>query len=70
MFLFKMSMDGDNNGCDLMKRIQLGGDLQITWIMFDHVKHVQVWTTFAYHVYDLIYFKVMMITFVTCNLKK
>jgi hypothetical protein len=42
-----MSMDGDNSGCDLMKWIQLGGDLQITWIMFDHVKHVQFWTTFA-----------------------
>jgi hypothetical protein len=70
MFLFKMFMDGNNSGCDLMKWIQLGGDLQIIWIMFDHVKHVQVWTTFTYHVYDLINYKVMLITFVTCNLKK
>jgi len=70
MLLFKMSMDGDNSGCDLMKQIQLRDDLQTTWIMFDHVKHVQVWTTFTYHVYDLIYYKVMIITFVTCNLKK
>jgi hypothetical protein len=29
--------------------------------MFDHVKCVQGWTTMAYHVYDLVYFKVMMI---------
>jgi len=28
--------------------------------MFDHVKHVQRWTTMAYHVNDPIYYKVMM----------
>jgi hypothetical protein len=29
--------------------------------MFDHVKHVQRWTTMACHVYDIVYCKVMMI---------
>lgn len=28
--------------------------------MFDHVKHVQRWMTMAYHVYDSIYYKIMM----------
>jgi hypothetical protein len=27
--------------------------------MFDHVKHVQRWTTMVYHIYDPIYYKVM-----------
>jgi hypothetical protein len=27
----------------------------------DHVKHVEGWTTFACHVYDSFYYKVMMI---------
>ncbi len=31
-------------------------------MMFDHIKCVQGWTTMAYHVYGLIYYKVMMIT--------
>jgi hypothetical protein len=30
--------------------------------MFDHVKHVQEWTTMAYHIYDLVYCKVLTIT--------
>jgi hypothetical protein len=29
--------------------------------MFDHVKHVQEWTTVACHIYDPIYYKVIMI---------
>jgi hypothetical protein len=30
-------------------------------MMFDHVKRVQNWTTMAYHVYNLVYRKVMTI---------
>jgi len=33
----------------------------MAWIMFDHVKHLEDWTTFAYHVYDPFYYKVMVI---------
>jgi hypothetical protein len=40
--------------------MQVGDDLQNVWMMFDHVKHVQGWTTMAYHSYDLVYCKVMM----------
>jgi hypothetical protein len=42
--------------------MQLGDDLQNVWMMFDHIKCVQGWTTMACHVYDLIYCKVVMIT--------
>jgi len=69
MFMFKMSMHGDGSLCDLMKRMQLKGNLQTAWIMFDHVKHVQGWTIFTFHVYDFFYYKVMTIRYVICILK-
>jgi hypothetical protein len=50
-----MSMHGDGSGCDLVKQIQHGNDLQTDWIMFDHVKHMEGWMTLACHVYDLFY---------------
>ncbi len=59
--MFKMSMDGDSSGCELVKQMQLGGNLQTTWTMFEHVKCFQGWTPLAYHVYDHVYYKVMMI---------
>ncbi len=51
----------DGYGVNLIKRMQLGGDLEKSWMMFDHIKHVQGWTTMACHVYDLVYCKVMFI---------
>jgi hypothetical protein len=42
--------------------MQLGDDLQNVWMMFNHVKHVQGWTTMAYHIYNSIYCKVMTTT--------
>jgi hypothetical protein len=59
VYLFKMLVKGDGCGVNLIKWMQLGGDLENSWLMFDHVKHVQGWTTMAYHVYDLVYCKVM-----------
>jgi hypothetical protein len=47
--------------------MQLSDDLQNAYMMFDHVKHVQGWTTMAYHVYDLVYCKVM--TIVICDMQ-
>jgi hypothetical protein len=41
--------------------MQPGGDLQNCWLMFDHVKCVQEWTTVACHVYDLMYCKMFTI---------
>jgi hypothetical protein len=50
VFLFKMLFYGPANGVDLVRRMQPSGDLQNCWLMFDHVKRVQEWTTMAYHV--------------------
>jgi hypothetical protein len=41
VFLFKMSFYGLICGVDLMRYMQLGGDLQNCRLMFDDVKHVQ-----------------------------
>jgi hypothetical protein len=61
VFVFKISEVGPGSGVDLIQRMQLGGDLQDAWIMFDHVKRVKRYTTFACHVYDSCYCKVMTI---------
>jgi hypothetical protein len=50
-----MYVHGNGSGYDLVKRMQLKSDLQIAWIMFDHLKHVEGWTTLACHVYDSFY---------------
>jgi hypothetical protein len=41
--------------------MQLGGDLEITWLMFNHCKHVLGWSTMAWQVYDPNYVRVMTI---------
>jgi hypothetical protein len=45
VFMFRMSLYGLASGIDLVKCIQPNGDLLNCWLMFDHVKHVQEWTT-------------------------
>jgi hypothetical protein len=45
----------------LVKKMQPRGDLDDSYMMFNHVKHVQDWMTMACHVYDLIYYKIMSI---------
>jgi hypothetical protein len=52
---------------DLVWRMQPSDDMQNAWMMFDHVKCVQGWTTMACHVYDLVYYKVM--TIVVCDMQ-
>ena len=61
VYVFKMLTEGPGSGVDLIRRMQVGGDLQNAWMMFDHVKRVKDWTTMAYHVYDPQYKKVMTI---------
>jgi hypothetical protein len=39
-----MSIDGVANGVDLVKRMQLGGDLENAWIMLDHFKRIEGWS--------------------------
>jgi hypothetical protein len=47
MFLLEMYVHGKGSGCGLVKQMKLGGNLQIIWTMFDCVKRVKDWTTFA-----------------------
>jgi hypothetical protein len=61
VYVFKMLVDGLGSGVDLVKRMQPRGDLENEWLMFDHVKRVQAWTTMACHVYDAMYYKVITI---------
>jgi hypothetical protein len=61
VFVFKMFEVGLSSGVDLVKRIQLGSDLQDAWMMFNHVKCVKKWTTMACHVYDSTYCCVLTI---------
>jgi hypothetical protein len=61
VFMFKMSFYGPSSGVDLVRRMQPGGLLHNFWLMFDHVKHVQEWTTMACHVYNSVYYKVFTI---------
>ena len=67
VYVFKMLTEGPGSGVDLMRRMQVGGDLQNAWMMFDHVKRVKDWTTMACHVYDSHYKKVM--TIAICNMQ-
>ena len=38
VFVFKMSEIGPGSDVDFVKKIQVGGNLQCSWMMFDHVK--------------------------------
>jgi hypothetical protein len=67
VFIFKMFEVGPGNGVDLVKRMQPGSDRQDAWMMFDHVKRVQKWTTMACHVYDSTYCRVM--TIAVCDMQ-
>ena len=67
VFVFKMSEVGPASDLDLVTRMQPGGDLQDSWLMFDHMKHVNNWTTIACHIYDSQYCRVM--TVVVCNMQ-
>jgi hypothetical protein len=57
-----MFVNGIASGFNFVQQMQLGDDLQNAWMMFNHVKCVQGWTTMAYHIYNSVYCKVMAIT--------
>lgn len=48
-------------GVDLVMRMKHNDDLQNSWVMFDHVKCVEGWTTMACHVYDATHCKLLII---------
>jgi hypothetical protein len=57
-----MFVGGIASRFDMVQWMQLGDDLQNVWMMFNHVKWIQGWTTMASHIYDSVYYKVMTIT--------
>ena len=59
--VFKMSIDMSGSGVDFVKRVYVGGDMENSWIMADHVQRLKDWTTLACHVYDSKYCKVLNI---------
>ena len=61
IYLFKMSTVGVDSGVDLIHKMQPDGDLELAWIMFNHVKRVVGWTSLEAHVYDPVYCKVRTI---------
>ncbi len=67
VYLFKMSTHWPAIGVDIVMCMQLGGDFENAWIMFYHVKHVQGWTTMGCHVYDMTYYKVLII--IICDMQ-
>jgi hypothetical protein len=67
VYVVKMLVDEPGSGVDLVKRMQPGRDLENAWLMFDHVKRVQKWTTIVCHMYDATYCKVM--TIAVCDMQ-
>lgn len=55
-----MFLNNCGNNVGLVRWMQPCGDLKNAWILFDHVKHVVGWNTMACHIYDSIYYKVMI----------
>ena len=56
-----MSTIGVGRGVDLVQRTEVRGNLELAWIMFDHIKRVVGWTSLGAHVYNPVYYKIMTI---------
>ena len=59
--MFKMSVNLAGSGVDLVRRMQHSGDMENSWIMFDHVKRLHNSTMMVCHVYDNKYCKILTI---------
>ena len=56
-----MSIHLSGSGVDHVKHMEVEGDMENSWVMFDHVKRLKDWTTLACHVYASKYRKVFTI---------
>jgi hypothetical protein len=61
VFVFKIFIDISGSGVELVKRMQVSGDMENLWIMFHHIKRLKDWTTMTCHMYDSRYCKVLTI---------
>jgi hypothetical protein len=52
VFVFKIFVDLLGSDSKLVKRMQVGGNMENSWIIFDHVKYLKYWRTMACHVYN------------------
>lgn len=66
IFVLKVSVYFIRSGVNCVKRMHVGGDMENSWKMFDHVKHLKDWTTLMCHVYYSKYCKVL--TIICCDL--
>ena len=62
-----MSTISPSSGFDLVKQMQPSGNLNLQFLMFDHVKHIDKWTILGTHVYDSNHCKV--VTIAICDMK-
>ena len=67
VFVFKMTVDLPGSGVDLVKCVQVGRNMENSWIIFDHVKRLKDWTTLACYVNNSKYYK--MLTIVCCDMQ-
>ena len=67
LFVLKMFVDLPHSGVKLVKRMQVGGDMENSWIMFDHIKRLKDWSTMTCHMYDSRYYKPL--TIACCNMQ-
>ena len=70
VYLFKISTCCQGSGVSLVCKMQLGGDLENEWIMFNHIKKVKDWTTFGIHVHNLDYYSMMTVDVCDMQSKK
>jgi hypothetical protein len=52
MFVFKMSVDLPGSDDELVKMMQVSGNIENSWIIFDHVKRLKDLTTMVCHMSD------------------
>lgn len=67
VFVFKMSVDLQESGVDLVKRMHVGENMENSWIIFEHVKCLKDCTTLTCHVYHSKHCKVL--TIMCCDIQ-
>lgn len=54
-------MDFIGNINNLARRMKCGGDMENSWIVFDHVKNLHEWITMTCKIYDNMHCKILTI---------
>lgn len=67
VFAFKMFVDCLGSGVDLLKRMQVGGNTETSWNIFNRVKRMKDWARISCHVYNIKYCRSFQQRVVICN---